>query len=143
MRAPTLEVCTTAAPDAVSLSISSVVRRNGARWLDLEGLLEAVDGLGTVAEDAACVVGEHVDAGICGVQIGGERAHLIEPGEVGEIVVRADLAGDGLGLLRGAPDDDDTVTVPVELPGGRGADTVAGSGDDDDFALVHGLPLML
>jgi hypothetical protein len=109
--------------------------------VDLEGLLEAVGGLGAVAEDAAGVVGEHVDAGVGGVEVGGELADLVQAGEVGDVVVGADLPGDGTGLVRGATDDDDAMACPVELAGGRGADAVAaGAGDDDGSGLVHVFP---
>jgi hypothetical protein len=87
--------------------------------VDLEGLLEAVGGLGAVAEDTAGVVGEHIDAGIGGVEVGGELADLVQAGEISDVVVGADLPGNGTGLVRGATDDDDAMACPVELAGGR------------------------
>jgi hypothetical protein len=75
--------------------------------VDLEGLLEAVDGLGAVAEDPARVVAEDVDPRAGRVQAGGELTDLGEDGEVGDEVVDPQLLRDRGGLLRRAADDDD------------------------------------
>jgi hypothetical protein len=104
--------------------------------VDLEGFLEAVGSLGPVAEDAAGVVGEHVNARVGAVEVGGELADVIELGEVGEEVVGADLAGDRLGFPWRAADDD-MAAVLVKLAGGGRPDPIAGPGDGD--CLRHGL----
>lgn len=105
--------------------------------VDLEGLFQSVDRLGGITDVTAGIVGEHVDARVTGVQIGGELANIVQTGEVGVVVVRADLTGDRLGLLRGAADDDDAVTFPMESAGGCRAQPVAGTGDDDDLGHTH------
>ena len=99
--------------------------------VDLEGHLVAVDGLGLLREDAAGVVGEHVDGRTGGVELGREPAHLVEHGEVGDQPLDPELVGDRRRLLRRAPDDDDPVSVGMQQPRGRRTDPVARPGDDD------------
>jgi hypothetical protein len=104
-----------------------------------DALLVAVDGELALAHDAAGVVGEHVDARVALEQRRGERADVVELREVGQQVVRAELGGDGRGLLGRAPDDDHGVARGAQLPRGRRPDPVARAGDDDGSAC-HATP---
>ena len=108
--------------------------------IDLEGLLEAVNGLGAVAEDASGVVHEHVDARAGGVQAGRERADVVEPGEVGQEVVGGEFAATAWVLSGERP------TMTTRWPslcssGAGGADSVAGAGDDDGLDLMSSYQL--
>ena len=62
--AAALAVWMTVARLATSVGMSSSVSRKPREVVDLEGLLEAVDGDGALAHDPAGVVGQHVDAGV-------------------------------------------------------------------------------
>jgi hypothetical protein len=92
-RAATLEVWMTEAraDEAIAQQIREQERRQMVR---LEGRLEAVDRDRAIAEDAARVVREHVDARIARPQFVGERAHLGEHGEVGDVERHAEFIGD-------------------------------------------------
>jgi len=68
--------------------------------VDLERLLEPVDGLGAVAEDAACVVREHVDARMPSAQVGGEAADVVQASEVGDVGLGAQFLRDSTCLFR-------------------------------------------
>ena len=98
--------------------------------VDLQCLLEAVDGHRPLAEDASRVVGEHVDVPERG-EVCGKGTHVVEPGEVRHVGLGAQLVRHGARLLRRTPDDDDPVAVRVQAPGRGRADAVARTGDDD------------
>ena len=68
--------------------------------VDLKGLLKSVLGELRAREEAAGVVGEHLDAIVTGQQRLGQRTDLIEPGEVSDVVFGPGPLGDGLSLLR-------------------------------------------
>src|SRR5690606_28009549 len=103
--------------------------------VDLEGLLEPIDGLGAVAEDTTRIVGENVDTRIRRIEFCRERAHVPQAGEVRDEVVCAELTGNRLGLLRRPADDDDSATVAVKLTGRSSPDAIACSGDHDRLRL--------
>jgi hypothetical protein len=104
----------------------------GRQVVDLERALVAVDGQLAPGERGAGVVDQDVDARQPG-QLRGEPADVVQPGEVDGVRPGAvELGGDGGGPLRRPPDDHHLRAGPVQPPGGRRTDAVAGPGDDDD-----------
>lgn len=99
--------------------------------VDLEGDLEAVGSGGAVPEDPAGVVGQHVDpcrAGGLG-ELTGQSAHLVQPREVRHEGLRPRRSGHSSGLVRGAADDQQAMTLLGQLSRGRRADAVGSPGD--------------
>ena len=67
----------------------------------LEGELVPVGGDGPLRSgDQPGVVKEHVDAGVPGPQFARQIPDLVEMGEVGDVVLRARLRGDGARFVR-------------------------------------------
>nr|WP_246063857.1 hypothetical protein [Nonomuraea longispora] len=93
--------------------------------IDLEGLLEPVDGLRGVAEDPAGVVGEHVDPRIPGIQVRGQPLYVVQAREVGHEVIRADRGRNGLCLVRRPSDHDDRMAHLGQLVRGSGVSVAA------------------
>ena len=106
--------------------------------IDLQSLLKPVFGDLPHTHDAAGVVGEHINTWAHGPQPLGQRADLVQPGEVGAQVGSVQSAGALRRLGFGAADEDQAVALAGELARRGGADAVAGSGDDYG-ALGHGL----
>ena len=109
--------------------------------IDLQSLLKPVFGDLPHTHDAAGVVGEHINTWAHGPQPLGQRADLVQPGEVGAQVGSVQSAGALRRLGFGAADEDQAVALAGELARRGGADAVAGSGDDYG-ALGHRLPTL-
>lgn len=101
----------TEAPPHEQVADEQVRQEEGSEVVDLEGFLESVGCHGPLPEDRSRVVRQYVDAGAACGELGGERAHVVQAGEVGGEEVGSQLACCRTGLVRRAADDDHLVSV--------------------------------
>ena len=120
---------TRAGADAVSFGRSRFVSRNGARWSDRGHVLVPVRRDLALVQHQAGVVDEHVDPVQGLVQAAGQRADLVQAGQIGDLHLRrrGPVGLDGgrgrFGAARVAADHDDLRPLPGQRGGGRLADT--------------------
>jgi hypothetical protein len=108
--------------------------------VERESLLEAVGGQVARGEHGARVVRKHVDARVGVEQLGREPVYLLNPCEVGKVLVHGRAAAGGARLLRSRPhahrvaaDDPQLGAAARELDGARLADPARGTSEDQGW----------
>jgi hypothetical protein len=76
----------TVAFEAMSVSSNRLVRRNGARWVDLDGHFVTVNGQRTLAHDSAGIVSQYVNPWKALLELRSQRSYIIQPCKVSKIV---------------------------------------------------------
>jgi MerR family copper efflux transcriptional regulator len=105
----------------------------------LERQLVAIGGnRAPVTGDEPGVVDQHVDGGVTVGQLATEGADVVEAAEVDDVGLSPQRAGHGARLARRPPDHDQTVSGGPQLPGGGGANAVAGPRDHHQAAFWWG-----
>ena len=114
--------------------------QHGGQMVGLEGEFEPILGEAGAVEEAAGIIGQHVDA-VGGVtKFHGQPTHICQAGIVGKKIVGAHLGGDSFGAVWVAADQDESVfgMAAGEMAGGLRTNPGRRTGDHD---CSHGFEL--